>query len=110
MDIRKIDDKLSVTGQIDPSDMTAIAASGFKSIICNRPDNEAPGQPAYATIEQAARQAGLQIHYVPVSSAGLTQTDVALMKQALANSAAPILAYCRSGARSGNIYHFAMST
>ena len=40
MDIRKITDELSVAPQIGASDIAAIVAAGFRSVICNRPDGE----------------------------------------------------------------------
>ena len=36
----KLDEKLFVTGQISVDDLAKIAAAGYKSIICNRPDYE----------------------------------------------------------------------
>ncbi len=109
MDIRKVDDRLSVTGQIEPSDIAALSAAGFKSIICNRPDNEGPGQPSHKAVEQAAAQMGIELHYVPVVSGGITMDDVNIMKLVLANCVSPILAYCRSGARSAHLYQLATS-
>jgi uncharacterized protein (TIGR01244 family) len=107
MDIHKIDGKLSVAGQLAAENMAEIAAAGFKSVICNRPDHEGPGQPNHTDIAHAAQKAGLTFHYVPVISGGLTHDDVVSMKHALAHSATPILAFCRSGARSANIYQLA---
>lgn len=36
----KLDEELSVTGQISIDDLAEIAEIGFKSIICSRPDFE----------------------------------------------------------------------
>ena len=47
MKIKKISDQLSVADQIIPKDVLKIVKAGFKSIVCNRPDDEVPGQPAY---------------------------------------------------------------
>ena len=35
---------LSAAGKLDPSDIEALAASGVRTIINNRPDDEDPGQ------------------------------------------------------------------
>ena len=43
MEYREISDNYSVSGQILPDDIAALKAAGFKSVICNRPDNEQPG-------------------------------------------------------------------
>ncbi len=104
MDIRKIDDSFSVAGQIEAEHIPAIADAGFKTIICNRPDHEGWGQPTHQQIADAAEQAGLEFRYIPVSSAGLTSGNVSDLNQALASLQKPILAYCRSGARSANLY------
>ena len=68
MKIKKISDQLSVADQIIPKDVSQIIKAGFKSIVCNRPDDEVPGQPAYKEIEQAAIKANLPIRYLPAVS------------------------------------------
>ena len=45
MEYRQITDEYAVSGQIAADDIAAIKAAGFRSIICNRPDDEQPGQP-----------------------------------------------------------------
>jgi uncharacterized protein (TIGR01244 family) len=55
MDIRQINDEYSVTGQITPADLDDIKALGFKSIVCNRPDEEEPGQPSFDEVAARAR-------------------------------------------------------
>jgi uncharacterized protein (TIGR01244 family) len=109
MDIREIAQGISVAGQIEPSDVATIAALGFKTIVCNRPDGEAPGQPDHALIEAEALRAGLGYAYNPVSGMGMTPANVENMAQTLSTAARPILAYCRSGARSTNLYGIASS-
>src|SRR3546814_4759693 len=54
MTIRSLTPALSVSPQIDPADVVALAASGFRSIVCNRPDGEEAGQPTAAAIAAAA--------------------------------------------------------
>eukprot|EP01133_Synstelium_polycarpum_P025951 gene25951-31161_t len=104
MDIRQIDEGFAVTGQISPDDVRDIAAAGYQTLICNRPDGESPDQPEFAEIAKVAEKAGIPIYYVPVVSGQLTQDDVDAMAAALEEADGPVLAYCRSGARSTNIY------
>lgn len=104
MDIRQIDDNFSVTGQISPDDVRDIVAAGYQTLICNRPDGESADQYDFAEIAGVAEKAGIPIHYVPVISGQLTQDDVDAMAAALDGAETPVLAYCRSGARSTNIY------
>jgi uncharacterized protein (TIGR01244 family) len=104
MDIRQIDEGYAVSGQISSDDVRDLAAAGYHTIICNRPDGEAPDQPDFAEIERVAEKAGISVFYVPVVSGQLTQDDVNAMARALEEAEGPVLAYCRSGARSTNIY------
>lgn len=99
MDLRRISDTFSVSPQIDPGDVPGIKAAGFRSILCNRPDGEEAGQCDHALIEAAAREAGLDFRNVPITSAGVTGTDMDDFNAALAEMPGPVLAYCRSGTR-----------
>jgi uncharacterized protein (TIGR01244 family) len=108
--IRHLTDDFAVTGQLSADDIPAIAAQGFKTLINNRPDGEAgPAQPPSEDIERAARAAGLAYVYLPVVSGRLTPADAVAMKQALAAAPTPVLAFCRSGARSANLYVMAQT-
>ena len=62
MEIKRINDHVSVSGQISPDDIPALKAAGFTTIVNNRPDGEAPDQPSGAEIEAAAKAAGLAYH------------------------------------------------
>ena len=105
VEFRQVDDEFAVAGQIGPEHMPAIVEAGFRSLICNRPDGEAPTEPQFDTVRAAAEAAGLAVRYIPVSSQiGLTPDNVAETRVALAEMDGPILAYCRSGARSANLY------
>lgn len=80
--------------------MAGIGAAGFRSVICNRPDGEEQGQPTADEIAQAARGAGIAFAHVPTVAGSLTDEDSAAMKRALDDLPGPVLAFCRSGARS----------
>src|SRR3546814_14529351 len=62
---KRLSDRLSVTSQVNPASMKALADAGFRSVISNRPDGEEPGQPDWATIEQAASEAGMEARHIP---------------------------------------------
>lgn len=104
MDIRKLDDRVSIGGQLSPADLPRLKAAGFRSVICNRPDGEGWGQPRQAEIRAAAEAAGLGFRYVPVTPGPLGEATVADFAKALAELPGPVFAYCRSGARSGNLW------
>lgn len=106
-DFRKIDDDVSVSGQITPEQVADIKSAGYKSIICNRPDGEDAGQPDFALIEAAANDLGIAIRFIPVEKTGMTPENVENTRTALDDLQRPIYAYCRSGARSTNLYGMA---
>jgi uncharacterized protein (TIGR01244 family) len=104
MEFRQISEDYSVSGQILPDDIAAIKAAGFRSVICNRPDNEQPGQPSADSVKAAAEAAGLEFRYIPVISGQITEENVADQAIALEDLQRPVFAYCRSGARCTNLY------
>ncbi|WP_420822349.1 TIGR01244 family sulfur transferase [Sphingomonas aracearum] len=107
MNIRPVDDRISVAPQIRPEDVPALAAAGFVGIVNNRPDDEEPGQPFGAEIRAAAEAAGLSYRAIPVTHAGFSHPQVDAMAQVLADANGPVLAYCRSGTRSCNLWALA---
>ncbi len=104
MNTKTINSTLSVSEQIAPSDITGIAAAGFKSVICNRPDGEGADQPVFAEIEAAAGLAGLQAAYQPVVSGQVKDSDAAAFGALFASLPKPVFAYCRSGTRSATLW------
>ena len=94
---------LSVAGQIQPGDVTALAEHGYQVIICNRPDNEEPNQPSMDEIAAACDLAGVQFVRYPVDAMSFPGEDLDAMDEAM-NGDEKTLAYCRSGARSTNLW------
>ncbi len=107
MNITRLQPDIWVGPQITIADIETLAARGIRSIICNRPDNEVPGQPAAASIEAAVKAQGLHFAHVPVISSALSGQDVATFGQALADLPGPVLVYCRSGMRSAMLWALA---
>jgi len=104
LDVKRINDHVSVSPQISPEDIPAIKAQGFVAIINNRPDGESPDQPDGATIEKAAHAAGLSYHYIPLGRDGVNAEMIDQTKQVLEGSAGPVFCYCRSGTRSTTLW------
>lgn len=102
--IRKVNDSLSVAPQINVDDVRDIAAAGFRTIVNNRPDDEEPGQPSGDAIRAAAEAAGLAYVAIPVTHAGFSHPQLDAMAAALTAADGPVLAYCRSGTRSCNLW------
>lgn len=107
MEIRKITDDIAVAPQINPDDVSEIAASGYRTIMNNRPDGEAMGQPENSAIEAAAKAAGLNYVYLPVISGRMTEEDVTSFAQVLKQAEGPVLAFCRTGTRCTNLWALA---
>jgi uncharacterized protein (TIGR01244 family) len=94
--------------QLIPADMAAVAAQGFKTVINNRPDGEGgPDQPLSADVQAAALAAGLQYHHLPVVAGQITPEQAKAMADILAVAPEPVLAFCRSGARSTQLRQLA---
>ncbi|MGH6957001.1 MAG: TIGR01244 family sulfur transferase [Caulobacteraceae bacterium] len=96
---RKVTETFSVSPQITPDEARAAAASGVKLVINNRPDGEAPDQPAGAEVEAAARAAGADYLYNPIVGRP-TPAQAKAQAEAVAGAKGPVLAFCRSGTRS----------
>jgi uncharacterized protein (TIGR01244 family) len=107
MTMRRVDDRISVAPQIAPEDVPAIAAAGFTAIVNNRPDGEEMAQPSGDAIARAADASGLSYTAIPVTHAGFSAAQVEAMADAIAAAGGPVLAYCRSGTRSCNLWALA---
>lgn len=110
MEYRQITDEYAVAGQIAVEDIDQIKALGYRSIICNRPDDEQDDQPSSAEIAAAAEAADIVFRHIPVISGQMTESDIMAMAEALDEIPGPVFAYCRSGARSTNIFAAANQT
>ncbi|SLN19749.1 Beta-lactamase hydrolase-like protein [Roseivivax jejudonensis] len=110
MDIHTIDDRLAVSPQITAADVAALAAEGYRGIICNRPDGEGADQPSFEEIERAASENGLEARYLPVTTGMVRDADAEAFAEALRTLPGPVLAYCRSGTRSATLWALSEAT
>jgi sulfide:quinone oxidoreductase len=102
-DFRAQGDELSYCGQITVGQVGELAALGFRSIVCNRPDSEEGAVPS-SNIRQAARALGMSFIYQPVEFSMLGLEDGKRFAEALDTLPKPVLAYCRSGRRSAALW------
>ncbi len=109
MDITAYSADLSVCAQIDPSDVQDLKTRGYRAIICNRPDDEAPEQPSFAQIASAAQASGLEARYIPIIPGQMGPLEVSAFGEAMQALPKPVLAYCRSGARSTTLANAALA-
>jgi len=109
--VRQVAPDVCVAPQLTPEAMAEAAAAGFRSVVNNRPDFEhGPNQPTSAEMEAAARAAGLEYRYLPVDGGWQSPEEIAAFAQLLQELPRPILAFCRSGARSTRLYMQAVAT
>lgn len=103
--IQALTPELCVAPQLAPQAMQEAADAGFKSVINNRPDFEGgPDQPTSADMAQAAAAAGLTYHHLPVQGGYQSPEEIQAFRELLDNLPKPILAFCRSGARSARLF------
>ena len=103
--LRAVAPDVCVAPQLMPEAMAEAARAGFRSVVNNRPDFEhGPDQPTNAAIEAAARAAGLEYRFLPVAGGYQTPEQVAAFARLLHELPRPMLVFCRSGARSTNLY------
>lgn len=89
-----------VAAQLAEADFAEVAVRGFRSVVNNRPDGEAPDQLPNHRAKAAALSQGLQYRYQPIENLNVTDDDVVDAHARLMNDLpGPILFYCRSGTR-----------
>ncbi|MGB4882355.1 MAG: TIGR01244 family sulfur transferase [Neisseria sp.] len=108
MIIQPLADQLFIGTQInDAEDIAQITKLGIRTVICNRPDQEEPGQPTFATVQQWLADAGIQnIVLQAVTAPAITAADGAKLEQLLADAEQPVLTYCRTGTRCALLWGF----
>jgi uncharacterized protein (TIGR01244 family) len=106
--LRPVAEDVYVAPQLDASAMAELARLGFRSVINNRPDFEhGPDQPTNASVQAAAEAAGLEYRFLPVNGGYQSPQEVAAFAALLAELPRPVLAFCRSGARSTRLFMLA---
>lgn len=110
MDTKAFPDELHLSGQIQASDIPALAERGIRSIICNRPDGEAEDQSSFDEIRIAAEASGIAVKYLPVVPNQISNEDVSDFSQAVSDMQKPTLAYCRTGTRCANLWSLSQAT
>lgn len=107
MDIRRLTDTYAVSPQIALEDLPALKASGFTTIIDNRPDAEIPADLQAAVLRQASEAMGLTFIVNPIIGGGMTVDNVAAQRAAIEAASGPVFAYCASGNRSSVVWALA---
>lgn len=109
-DFRRLSESVLAGPQIGIEDVAQAKAMGVSLIINNRPDDEEPGQIAGATIERAARAAGIDYLAIPIGHSGFGKEQIEAMACAVMQADGLALAYCRSGTRSTFLWALAQAS
>lgn len=103
MDIKTLDQQVSVSEQIALDDVGSLAASGVKVLVCNRPDGEAADQPTFSQLSAAAEKLGMTAVSIPFKPGEMTAAQRDEFA-ALLNTRRKIHAFCRTGNRSSMLW------
>ena len=104
MPIFQLTESLSVAAQITTQDMPNLAAQGFTVVVCNRPDDEVPGQATMNEIEAACNAADLIFVRYPVDAMNFPGPDIEGLGALFDDPGQSVLAYCRTGTRCANLW------
>lgn len=101
MKINKINNYYSVSEQITVDDIQKIKDNGFKTIICNRPDNESTDQPKHSEIMEVAKSLDVNFYFIPIIPGQFTKENIEDFKKIESDKQnQPMFAFCRTGTRS----------
>jgi sulfide:quinone oxidoreductase len=105
----KINNELTVSDQITIEDLKKIQALGYKTIFCNRPDQESEGQLAFSAIEKEAHSLGIKTIHQPVIGGQISDNDIAQFGSYFEKAQKPVFAYCRTGTRCSTLWALSQS-
>jgi len=109
MRVLELAPEVYVTGQLFESDLKLIARQNVRSIMDNRPDDEAMNQPTSADLAKAAEEFGITFVHYPVKPGPITAQDAEAYARACDELKRPLLIFGRSAARSMKIWEMAES-
>ena len=92
------------SGQVFETDMKLAAGGGVRSIINNRFDDEAPGQPSSAKLAKAAEEYGIEFVHFPVEPKSISDEQLEAYARICDGLKRPILVFSRTGARSTRLW------
>ena len=109
MQINTLSDDYSVSPQIEVSDVPSITQAGFKSVICNRPDQENPEPRQIEAIKAAVEAAGMDFAENVFDPSSFGPDKIERQAELLAQLPSPVFAYCASGNRCSIVWAFAQA-
>ncbi len=107
MRVLELAPQVYVSGQLFEHDVRLAAKQGIRSIMNNRPDGEAMGQPLSADLAKIAEELGMTFLHIPIIPKAITKQDVEEFAKARDELERPLLVFCRTGARSKTVWELA---
>lgn len=98
MEVKKINEQLTVAGQVTPEQLQQAAAEGYKSVLNLRSPDE---QGFVQDEQQQVEAAGLQYVNIPVKPNEMTNELTAQVLEQIDNLPKPALIHCASSMRAG---------
>ena len=105
--LRTLTPNLSLADQLTEDDLAEVIAQGYKTVICNRPDEEGDAHLNAQQAKAVLQAAGVEFHYLPVNGAAITDHDVIDHHDLLDQAEGPVLTYCRTGTRCAKLWALA---
>ena len=107
MNLKKVSPRYFVSDQLSVTDIGVAAAQGIRSIVNNRPDGEEQTQPSSSDLREAAEALGLEFVDLPIQPGGISDDHIRRFESLVADAPAPMLGFCRSGARAISLWALA---
>ena len=105
MDIKVINDRYSISEQISPADLDALAADGVSLVVNFRPDGEGgETQPTSQALAEKAAALGLAYAHIPVIPNQIQPDQVQQLHALLSQHTGRVHGFCRTGNRAQNVY------
>jgi len=103
MKLQKLTDNVYIADQIELVDLEEFVRLGIKTVINNRPDQEL-NTPISAEVAEKTKVLALNYYYIPIMPGEYSPENIDTLSNILAESKAPLVAYCRTGNRSTSLW------
>ncbi|BBM04079.1 TIGR01244 family sulfur transferase [Microbulbifer sp. GL-2] len=103
MNIKELDDQVSVSEHINCEAIISLAQSGVQVVVCNCPEGESEAHPSYTEMEQAAEEAGIKFVAIPFTRGRMMREHCEAFRDVL-QAASKVHAFCRTGNRSSQVW------
>ncbi len=107
MNLKKVSPRFFISDQLSVTDIGIAAAQGIRTIVNNRPDGEEQTQPTSDELREAAESLGLGFVDLPIKPGKITDEHIEKFEALSRDTPAPMLSFCRSGARAMSLWALA---